>query len=166
MLTYMGLPSLYLFVTSLLLLFVSPNSSDVSVGNTHGGRCTGKANCTACSSCNYCKHCNSGGSCGVCGGGSSSTTTSYSRSTSRVHSSSSSGSTVQRSYYVTADQVNVRSGPGTKYSVIGRVSRGELVTSASNASSGWIKITFMAVVGEYVQYKTGFVSAEFLSNAN
>lgn len=36
----------------------------------HGGRCTGSASCSACSNCTGCAHYSSGGSCGVCGGGS------------------------------------------------------------------------------------------------
>lgn len=38
----------------------------------YGRKCTGSANCTACSNCSGCAHCaKNGGSCGVCGGKSS-----------------------------------------------------------------------------------------------
>lgn len=39
--------------------------------DSHNRGCTGSANCTACSNCSGCAHCNSGGTCGVCSGGSS-----------------------------------------------------------------------------------------------
>ena len=39
----------------------------------YAATCTGSANCQACSTCRYCKHCaQNGGTCSVCGGGTSS----------------------------------------------------------------------------------------------
>lgn len=54
--------------------------------------------------------------------------------------------TVPGYYGVTADVLNVRSGPGTGYSVIGTLTYGQavLVTSISN---GWAKFDFFGMIG-------------------
>ncbi|WP_299818115.1 SH3 domain-containing protein [uncultured Pontibacter sp.] len=159
--------SVYIFATSLLLSLIAPKESDLSAGDAHGGRCTGKVNCTACSSCNYCKHCNSGGSCGVCGGGSSSGKSTYSSSSSGTSStyfpSSSGGSVLSKArYYIDADLLNVRSGPGSDYSVVGRVSRGEVISGTSSISSSWVKIDYVTDAEGSVRQVAGYVSKKYL----
>lgn len=54
--------------------------------------------------------------------------------------------TVPGYYGVTADVLNVRSGPGTGYSIIGKLYQGEavLVTSISN---GWAKFGYKTTIG-------------------
>ena len=52
----------------LLIASYNPVSLDT---DSHNRGCTGSANCTACSNCSGCAHCTSGGTCGVCSGGSS-----------------------------------------------------------------------------------------------
>lgn len=61
--------------------------------------------------------------------------------------------TVPGYYGVTADVLNVRSGPGTSYSIIGTLSRGQavLVTSISN---GWARFGFANT--------TGYAKADYL----
>ena len=58
-----------LFSAFLILSCVKAN--EVDGHHEFGRRCTGSANCTACSNCSSCAHCSSGGSYGVCSGGSS-----------------------------------------------------------------------------------------------
>ncbi|MDD7885053.1 SH3 domain-containing protein [Flavivirga sp. 57AJ16] len=50
--------------------FGQKNNAIASCCEGEGGRCTGSSNCSACTNCSRCKYCNSGGSCGVCSGGS------------------------------------------------------------------------------------------------
>lgn len=61
--------------------------------------------------------------------------------------------TVPGYYGVTADVLNVRSGPGTSYSIIGKLYQGEavLVTSISN---GWAKFGYKTT--------TGYAKADYL----
>lgn len=115
----------------------------------NGGKCTGSANCRACKTCNYCKHCNNGGSCGVCAGGSSSSASAYFNSSSSSSRPSYSGSSInsQGRFLVKADNVDVRSGPGTTYAIIDGLSRGEIVNGSSGTSS-WVEIKFVVSVNE------------------
>lgn len=133
------------------------------------GKCIGSANCTACTSCNYCKYCNSGGSCGVCGGGSSSSTVSSYRSTLTLPwrsapspktgtRKSSSTSSYNAQYFVNVNQLNVRSGPNTSYSVIDKIDYLTPVTISKVYSNGWCLIAYYS---EYVRY--GYVPATYLS---
>lgn len=55
---------------------------------------------------------------------------------------------------VTASVLNVRSGPGTSYSVIFQLSKGTTVTTISK-TNGWYKITYNG--------KTGYVSSTYLT---
>ena len=58
--------------------------------------------------------------------------------------------------YVTATTLNVRSGAGTSYQVIGTLSKGTKVEVISE-SNGWSKINYNG--------KTGYVSSQYLSNS-
>ncbi len=56
--------------------------------------------------------------------------------------------------YVTTGAVNVRSGPGTSYPVLGVLAAGEAVNGAT-ASGGWVKLDYRG--------KTAYVSANYLT---
>ena len=58
---------------------------------------------------------------------------------------------------VTTDVLNVRSGAGTNYSVIGSLKNGTIVPVISE-SNGWSKINYNG--------KTGYVSSNYLGNKN
>ena len=63
-----------------------------------------------------------------------------------------------KKYYVTADVLNVRSGPGTGYSLVGSLTRGmEVKVTSMKGKKGnrWAKIRFQGV--------TAYVSADHLS---
>ena len=122
-------------------------------------RCTGSAGCRACSSCEYCGHCaGGGGSCGVCSSSSSSyplssnsyTSPSYTAPARSRYSSRTYTPATPRHYsspqstsmaMTTADQINVRRGPGTNYPVIATISSSQFVT-VSRRSGAWAKVSF------------------------
>ena len=64
-------------------------------------------------------------------------------------------SSITSAKYVTATSLNVRSGPSTSYSVIGKLSNGSKVEVIST-SNGWSKIKY--------NNQTGYVSSQYLSN--
>ena len=57
-------------------------------------------------------------------------------------------------YKVTASAINIRSGRGTSYSIIGTVSKGQTVDVYNNSlSKGWVKVKFSGSVGyAYAKY--------------
>lgn len=57
------------------------------------------------------------------------------------------------SYSVTNETLNVRSGPGTTYESLGKLSKGDKVTGT--ITGGWLKLDYKG--------KTGYVSAQYLS---
>ena len=65
-------------------------------------------------------------------------------------------STTTTTKYVNTLSLNVRSGPSTSYSVIGKVSEGDKVEVIST-SNGWSKIKYKG--------KTGYVSSKYLSSS-
>lgn len=109
-----------------------------------GRKCTGSANCTACTTCSGCRHCKKeGGSCGVC---SSSSRNQY-RTTPNYSSGSSSSYTTKkkdRGYYlktlvVTSEILNVRSGPGTNYTISDKLYKNDLLVFLS-MQGDWVKV--------------------------
>ena len=60
-------------------------------------------------------------------------------------------------YYVTADVLNVRSGPGMGYSIIGSLTYNQVI-SVTSISGGWAKFRYID--------RTGYVSAEYLALYN
>lgn len=147
-----------------------------------GGRCTGSSYCTACTNCSGCKHCaQNGGSCGVCSGGSSRSTftssssrssksvkkkkgntnysNSYSTSSYRFYDNSTTAS--QASEEVLYDSVltvktsilNVRSGPGTNYSVIVKLEKGDYVRCIETTNEDWVKVEVVQTGVEGYVYK-------------
>lgn len=58
--------------------------------------------------------------------------------------------------FVTGNSVNFRSGPSTSNEVVGRLTRGQMVTAIGERSGDWIEI-------RDGQGRSGFMSAQFLS---
>lgn len=58
--------------------------------------------------------------------------------------------------YVTANSVNFRAGPSTTDDVVGRLSRGQMVTAIGARDGDWVEL-------RDGQGRTGFMSAQFLS---
>lgn len=63
---------------------------------------------------------------------------------------------ITTAYVVNASAVNVRSGRGTSYSIIGSIGKGQTVNVYNNSlSNGWVKIKFAGDVGYvYSKYLT------------
>lgn len=63
---------------------------------------------------------------------------------------------ITTAYVVNASSVNVRSGRGTSYSIIGSIGKGQTVNVYNNSlSNGWVKIKFAGDVGYvYSKYLT------------
>lgn len=63
---------------------------------------------------------------------------------------------ITTAYVVNASAVNVRSGRGTSYSIIGSIGKGQTVNVYNNSlSNGWVKIKFAGDVGYvYAKYLT------------
>ncbi|WP_035322183.1 C39 family peptidase [Peribacillus kribbensis] len=57
-------------------------------------------------------------------------------------------------YIVTADVLNIRSGAGTNYKLIGKFTEGSKVTVTQKLSNGWSKVSFSG--------KIGYVSSQYL----
>lgn len=62
-----------------------------------------------------------------------------------------------KNYKITADALNIRSGPGTSYGVISSVSYDTIVT-ASESRAGWLKISNKGV--------TGWISSDYVTEDN
>jgi hypothetical protein len=151
-----------ILVMSLLLFvdFSQPNSTKLDCCADKEGRCTGSASCRVCTNCTRCAHCNSGGSCGVCAGGSNNN--SYSTPT-PVYSTPKktntySGSTTNENsskilMLVTSQELNVRSGPGSTYSVVEQLTLGDQLAYLGKTGE-WIKVKVILSgnIG-YVHYK-------------
>lgn len=58
--------------------------------------------------------------------------------------------------YITGSSVNFRAGPATSNEVVGKLSRGEMVTAVGERSGDWVEI-------RDGDGRTGFISAQFLS---
>lgn len=139
-------------------MFLPSSKSLEACDHEDGGRCTGSASCGACKNCSACKHCNSGGSCGVCRRGSSSSSygggssgsgnrsgnrTNYSTGKSSSSNSSRSSST-QR--FQIGEALNV-SGTTNLYSqanfnskIAEILQKNHQITFISYELNGWIKV--------------------------
>lgn len=153
----------YLVITS--FTFAQNTSISSSPVGKEEGRCTGSSYCSACSTCNYCKYCNGGGSCGVCSSSGSSSTTSSSHTTGnstllRKSNSYYLTNDPSSAYYlktllVTANNLNLRNGPGSNYSVLRSLSINQ-------------ELVFLAMTGKWVKVKmkeedvTGFIHSDFV----
>lgn len=102
---------------------------------------------------------------------SSSSSYSYPSSTYSTPSSSSYNSTntsYYSSYYVTANSLNVRSGPSVNYTVVGSLSKADNVKVIDSYSNGWRKVQYSYYDFDSYSYKTrtGYVSGSYLSTSN
>jgi uncharacterized protein YgiM (DUF1202 family) len=130
-------------------------------------RCTGSAYCTACTDCSRCAHCGAGGSCGVCagrrsgalpgssyGGGSGAHGATDTYRSSGFADDPGSGNH-GRTLAVTANELNVREGPGTAYPIVYQLTSGEEILFLAERA-GWMKVR---VIGPDI---TGYVSAKYV----
>lgn len=60
-------------------------------------------------------------------------------------------------WYVQGNAVNVRQGPSTEYSIVGKLARGEATTVLSTEADGWAHIL---IEGDGIE---GYISTDFLS---
>ncbi|MGK7392752.1 MAG: SH3 domain-containing protein [Candidatus Cyclobacteriaceae bacterium M2_1C_046] len=123
---------LILFCFLLAPLFSFSQQNTAALLDSELARCTGSAYCRACKNCNYCKHCNSGGSCGVC-----SPATNYNKNTT--------GNNYRFSdhyVYVKNEKMNLRSGPGTTYTIVTTINKNSELYLIEYLSSGWVKVRY------------------------
>jgi len=102
---------------------------------------------------------------------SSSSSYTYPSTTYSTPSSSSYNGTSSSYYsnnYVTANTLNVRSGPSTNYSVIGSVTYADNVKVVESYTNGWKKIqyTYYDMDSYSTKTKLGYVSGSYLSSSN
>lgn len=159
-------------IVMLTFMVILSNSSlsqeNVTIAYSCGetvGKCVGSSYCSACTNCSRCGHCSSGGSCGVC-----SRRKNYkSKENSKPKHNSSSEKKQSNSYtsksktnaydlpnditskyylknlLVNITALNLRSGPGTSYSII------EVLKKEQN-------LTFLAMTGNWVKVKVNLTS--------
>jgi len=144
-----------------------------SCGESTEGRCVGSSYCTACTNCSRCGHCGSGGSCGVCSTNyrkpkKKRSSSNYNKAGSKKPSNSytskskpynlpndTSSKYYLKSLIVSIAVLNLRSGPGTSYSVIEKLKKEQ-------------KLTFQAMIGDWVKVKVnssktiGFVHYKYV----
>jgi uncharacterized protein YgiM (DUF1202 family) len=111
-----------------------------------GRKCTGSANCTACTTCSGCKHCNEGGgTCGVCSsgnhykGGSNGNSGSGSIPEYKPKVIPKPQKAIGDLYKVSATTLNLRTGPGTSYSIVKELPYGTLVSLVTTSGS-WLQV--------------------------
>lgn len=107
------------------------------------GRCTGSAYCTACKNCSRCKHCSNGGSCGVCQPSYRGTKTTdiqqSSRSKKEAQVPTKSHKSIIKDAMVSEKNVALRSGPSSRYKIIGRLKYKEKVL-VLRKKGNWYKV--------------------------
>lgn len=142
-------------LSAIIILFLFYPFYHYSIAEKAGdccGKCVGSASCNSCKSCQYCAHCNSGGSCGVC----AVYTPSLPQKTNvgsryiTPKTSSSSSSTKRNQIEKTEDAIlygkvntttlNVRSGPGTKWAIVTKLTYGDNVTYAISENPNWCQV--------------------------
>ena len=74
--------------------------------------------------------------------------------------------TTPMAFYVTASELNVRTGPSTKNTIITTVKNGELVWVIEVVNAEWVKITtsYYDISSGILQKFTGYVSRDYLSS--
>ena len=149
-------------ILSFLLTFYSGSSLP---GANEGccGRCVGSVYCTACKTCEYCAYCNSGGSCGVCSPTSNERNKWEPPPPSRISPSVSRKNEVINFDHVligqvTAIQLNVRSGPGTEYSILARIPNGTVLNVTLTIYPDWLSTSFF-LSGNLIH---GYVSKKYI----
>lgn len=75
--------------------------------------------------------------------------------------------TSQSNHYVTANSLNVRSGPSTNYSVIGGLSYADNVLIIASYTNGWKRVVYTAYDVRTDSFKTeiGYVSGRYLRSS-
>ncbi|WP_369075180.1 SH3 domain-containing protein [Dawidia cretensis] len=142
----LGLFTLLLFATAPKLAYGQNDRPiticSTSLASSSVGRCTGSAYCSACKNCSRCAHCNSGGSCGVCARRSKSY--SIPRQHSSVYSDPSGSNfapeSINQILFIKSQALNLRSGPGTQYTIIGKLTYRQKLTLLA-ASGEWLKVS-------------------------
>lgn len=156
---------------TLLLVAIAPklaygqNDRPITICSTSPsssiGRCTGSAYCSACRNCSRCAHCNSGGSCGVCARGYKSY--SIPSEPSSGYSSPSGGNfsleSTNQILFIRSQMLNLRSGPGTQYAIIGKLTYRQKLTLLAT-SGEWLKVS---VEGSG---QVGFVHKKYVKVSN
>ena len=61
-----------------------------------------------------------------------------------------------------AETLNVRSGPGTEYEVLDRVSQGTSVVILEQTGNGWLRVRYLSQSGAAAE---GYVSGEYISRS-
>lgn len=153
-----------------LMLINGPGNAPEPVNAccSDGGSCTGSAYCTACTNCSGCKHCNSGGSCGVCAGGSTRSRSSGTRSSNNLYSTpastqggSSSGNASQENtphsgtaliLIVVSQELNLRAGPNSEFEVLELLTLGDQLIYLGKEGV-WIHVETPKGKKGYVYYK-------------
>lgn len=144
---------IFTFLILLMSTFYLTGVKEVKISSSYnclpnvekGGRCTGSAYCSACKNCSRCAHCSNGGSCGVCSSNISSEYYTTPKKSKRSSSSSSYSSKTAKTYYknetitVYNEVINLRKGPGLKYSIIEKIPYGGSVSYILE-SGEWIKV--------------------------
>lgn len=92
--------------------------------------------------------------------------TTYSTPSSSIYNST--NNTSYSSYYVTANTLNVRSGPSTNYSVIGSLTYADNVKVIESYTNGWkqIQFTYYDMNSYSIKTKIGYVSGSYLSSSH
>lgn len=132
-----------LILVSLLTLFCCTSLAQ-------GRKCYGNTPCNACTTCSGCKHCNEGGgTCGVCSTGNHYSGGSYGNGGSgSVPEYKPKVVPIQKKaagdiYKVTASTLNLRTGPGTTYSIVTELPYGTLVSLVTTSGS-WLQVRVVA----------------------
>lgn len=143
-----------LLITSVLVLFclcayqsmAQHSTGDVTLctAGPEAAKCTGSADCKACKNCTACAHCKNGGKCSVC---KKSLRTAGSKDNNDERSSPHDGNDTQVEWSskslkpaaTTLQRLDVRSGPGSAYKVVGAVSAEDPLIIIGERE-GWYKI--------------------------
>lgn len=132
------------------LFFVVCMLAVVSTSLAQGRRCYGNTPCNACTTCSGCKHCNEGGgTCGVCSSGKHYSGGSYgnggsgSKSEYKPKIIPTQKKAVGDIYKVTASTLNLRTEPGTTYSIVTELPYGTLVSLVTTSGS-WLQVRVVA----------------------
>jgi hypothetical protein len=141
-----------LSLITVILLYPFQHYSTAAKSDDCCGKCVGSAYCTACTSCQYCKHCNSGGACGMCVGVAPAPSKSkyipsksvkskpVSKSPRLVVTPDDSESDTTSFGQVNTTTLNVRSGPGTGWSIVTKLSYGDFIQYIISENSNWYLI--------------------------
>ena len=152
---------LYIFLSAFLLRYEPTTEL--------AGTCYGYANCSACKNCKYCKHCNSGGACGVCSGNSRKKVTyTYDRPatpSTQHHTAPSYLETVSlpMAAVVEAAKLNVRTGPGSNYTVLTTLYKGDNLEIVDVTYGDWVGVRGLVTLNGQIYRYEGYVYKLYLA---